>query len=72
MKKEILCMVENYEMGFISPKEFLNQYADLLSYLGFAKDLEDRMNDLLSPLSSFVSKKLKEGEHFSIVEFDNL
>lgn len=72
MKKEILDMVENYEMGFISPNEFLNQFSDLLAYLGSADDLEERMNNLLSPLAKFVANKLKEGDHFSFYEFDKL
>lgn len=69
MKKEILEMVENYEMGFISPKEFLNQYSNLLAYLGCANDLNDEINNLLLHLANFLAKKLKEGEHFSIYEF---
>ena len=56
-------MVENYEMGFISPKEFLNQFSDLLAYLGSASDLNIEINNLLSPLANFVANKLKEGEH---------
>lgn len=72
MKKEILEMVENFEMGFISPKEFLNQYSDLLAYLGSADDLDKRLDDLLHPLAKFVADKLKEGNHFSFCEFDKL
>lgn len=72
MKKEILDMVENYEMGFISPKEFLNQFSDLLAYLGSASDLNIEINNLLSPLANFVANKLKEGEHFSFNEFKNI
>lgn len=72
MKKEILKMVENYDMGFLSEKEFLNQFSDLLAYLGSAGDLDERMNNLLSPLAKFVANKLKEGDHFSFYEFDKL
>lgn len=72
MKKEILEMVENYELGFISPKEFLNQFSDLLAYLGSASDLNIEINNLLSPLANFVANKLKEGEHFSFIEFKNI
>ena len=71
MKKEILEMVENYEMGFISPMELLNQFSDLLSYFGSNKELDDKINDLVLPLADFVSKKLKAGEHFSFSEFKN-
>ena len=71
MKKEILDMVENYEMGFISPMELLNQFSDLLSYFGSNKELDDKINDLVLPLADFVAKKLKAGEHFSFSEFKN-
>lgn len=69
MRKEILNMVENYEMGFISPKDLLNQFSDLLSYFGSNKELDDKINDLVLPLADFVAKKLKAGEHFSLSEF---
>ena len=65
MKKEILKMVEHYEMG-------LNQFSDLLGYLGSSDDLDERMDDLLHPLAKFVANKLKEGNHFSFIEFDKL
>ena len=71
MKKEILEMVENYETGFISPMELLNQFSDLLSYFGSNKELDDKINDLVLPLAYFVAKKLKAGEHFSFSEFKN-
>ena len=72
MKKEILEMVENFHDGFISSKEFLNQYSDLIAYLGFADYLDERINDLLYPLAKFVADKLKDGNHFSFYEFDKL
>lgn len=72
MKKEILEMVETYELSLISPTCFLNQFSDLLAYLGSADDLDERMNNLLSPLAKFVATKLKEGNHFSFYEFDKL
>ena len=71
MKKEILEMVDNYQNGFITPMELLNQLSDLLSYLGANKELDDIINDLLSPLADFVEMKLIKGEHFSISEFKN-
>lgn len=71
MRKEILNMVGNYEMGFISPMELLNQFSDLLSYFGSNKELDDKINDLVLPLADFVAKKLKAGEHFSFSEFKN-
>ena len=71
MKKEILEMVENYEMGFISPMELLNQFSDLLSYLGSNKELDDNINSLVLPLADFVAIKLKVGEHFSFSGFKN-
>lgn len=69
MRKEISNMVENYEMGFISPMELLNQFSDLLSFFGSNKELYDKINDLVYPLANFVAQKLKEGEHFSLSEF---
>ena len=71
MKKEILEMVDNYQNGFITPMELLNQFSDLLSYFGSNKELDYKINDLVLPLSDFVAKKLKAGEHFSISEFKN-
>ena len=71
MKKEILEMVENYEMGFISPMELLNQFSDLLSYFGSNKELDDKINSLVLPLADFVAMKLIKGEHFSFSEFKN-
>ena len=71
MRKEILEMVENYEMGFISPMELLNQFSDLLSYLGSNKELDDIINEFLKPLADFMEMKLIKGEHFSISEFKN-
>ena len=71
MRKEILDMVDNYESDFISPMELLNQFSDLLSYLGSNKELDDKIYDLVLPLADFVAKKLKAGEHFSFSEFKN-
>ena len=71
MRKEILEMVDNYQNGFLSPMELLNQFSDLLSYFGSNKELDDKINDLVFPLSNFVAKKLKAGEHFSFSEFKN-
>ena len=71
MKKEILEMVENYKMGFITPMELLNQFSDLLSYFGSNKELDDKINNLVLPLADFVAKKLKAGKHFSFSEFNN-
>lgn len=69
MKKEILEMVDNYEMGFISPMELLNQFSDLLSYFGSNKELDDKINCLVLDLADFVAKKLKAGEKFSFSDF---
>ena len=71
MKKEIMEMVSNYQNGFITPMMLLNQLSDLLSYLGANKELDDIINDLLSPLADFVEMKLIKGEHFSFSEFKN-
>ena len=71
MKKEILEMVDNYQNGFITPMELLNQFSDLLSYFGSNKELDDKINDLVLPLADLLAKKLKAGEHFSFSEFKN-
>ena len=71
MKEEILEMVSNYQNGFISPMELLNQLSDMLSCLGANKELDDIINNLLSPLADFVEMKLIKGEKFSISEFKN-
>ena len=71
MRKEILDMVDNYQNGFITPMELLNQFSDLLSYFGSNKELDDRINDLVLPLADFVAMKLIKGEHFSFSEFKN-
>ena len=71
MKKEILEMVDNYQNGFITPMELLNQFSDLLSYFGSNKELDDRINNLVLPLADFVAMKLIKGEYFSFSEFKN-
>ena len=71
MKKEIMEMVSNYQNGFITPMMLLNQLSDLLSYLGSKKELDDIINELLSPLADFIEMKLIKGEHLSISEFKN-
>ena len=69
MKKEILEMVDNYQNGFITPMELLNQFSDLLSYFGSNKELDGKINSLVLPLADFVAKKLKAGEKFSFSDF---
>lgn len=69
MKKEIMEMVSNYQNGFITPMELLNQFSDLLSYFGSNKELDDKINSLVLPLANFVAKKLKAGEKFSFSDF---
>ena len=71
MKKEILEVVDNYQNGFITPMELLNQFSDLLSYFGSNKELDDRINNLVLPLADFGAMKLIKGEHFSFSEFKN-
>ena len=71
MKKEILLMVSNYQNGFTSPMEMLNQLSDMLSCLGANKELDDIINEFLKPLADFMEMKLIKGEHFSISEFKN-
>lgn len=61
MKEEILMMVQNYELGFISPLEFLLQYRDYLQILGAHKCVEDKINETLSDLAGDVAKMLKSG-----------
>ena len=69
MKKEILEMVDNYQNGFITPMELLNQFSDLLSYFGSNKELDDRINNLVLDLYDFVVMKLIKAENFSFSEF---
>lgn len=71
MRKEILDMVNNYKMGFISPLELINQFSDLLSYFGSNKELDDYVSEMLSPFADFLAKKLESGEKFSFSDFKN-
>lgn len=57
--KEIEKICENYEMGFISPYEFLREYAEYLGFLGANKPLLDKMGEVLTPLANHVLSIVK-------------
>ena len=56
--KEIQTIKENYEMGFITPHEFLTQIEEILFQVGAGRDLTDAMNLALQPLASFVHDEI--------------
>lgn len=61
MTDTIKQMCENLEMGFISPLEFLMQYADILRMLGAEKCIKDKMNEKLQDLALDICHMLKTG-----------
>lgn len=52
--KEIQIIKENYEMGFITPREFLIQIEEILYQVGADRDLANAINLSLQPLATFV------------------
>lgn len=72
--EEIKEIKKNYEMGFISPLEFLCEYAGVLSKLGAQCELIDAINTTLAPLADFVVKDIlnaKDAEKKQIKDFFN-
>lgn len=56
--KEIKTIKENYELGFISPHEFLCELCDVLEELGAQGELIDTMNETLAPLANFIKDEI--------------
>lgn len=56
--KEIRNIKENYEMGFITPREFLTQIEEILFYVGANNDLTEAIELALQPLASFVHDEI--------------
>ena len=52
--EEIFKIKENYTMGFITPHEFLNELQDVLQRVGAHGELEDTINQTLTPLVDFI------------------
>lgn len=58
MKEMVKQMCDNLLMGFITPHEFLLQYADLLRFFGAHKCVEDKMSELLQDFALDVANML--------------
>ena len=58
---EIKELIEQYEMGFISPVDFLRRYVAILQFFGAHKCVEDKVNELLHDFTEDVVKMLKSG-----------
>ena len=54
MNEDLKTMVDNFNMGFITPTDFLRQYEDYLRTLGAEKCLSDKMDELLSGLACSI------------------
>lgn len=52
--KEIDELKKNFEMGFLTPHEFLSQLYDFLFTVGAHGELEDVINETLLPLANFI------------------
>lgn len=52
--EEIFKIKENYIMGLITPHEFLNELLDVLQRVGAHGELEDTVNETLTPLVNFI------------------
>ncbi len=71
--EEIKIIKKHYEMGFISPHEFLCEYAGVLIKLGAHGELIDAMNMVLAPLADFIVKDIlnaKVSEKKQIKDFN--
>lgn len=56
--KEIDEIKKNFEMGFITPHEFLTQLYNVLFLLGAHGELEDTINETLLPLANFIKNDI--------------
>ena len=67
-------IVKNYQMGFITSYEFIQQYMDVLKLLGADKELSDTWNGLCEPLAQHLCKivdhKGQHGAYVSISQFN--
>ncbi len=75
--KELKEIASNYQMGFISPTEFLMQVKDFLHFAGAEKCLTDKMDESLLPLADFMcgiltssNKDYKRIEDFNIKDHE--
>lgn len=56
--KEIIEIKKNFEMGFITPHEFLTHLLDVLSVVGAYGELQDTINEVLAPLANFIKDEI--------------
>ena len=59
MEKEIKDLVNNYELGFISPQEFISRYMEMLTALGAEQELYNVWSELDAPLANHLLGILK-------------
>ncbi len=56
--EEIKKIKNDFELGFITPHEFLNKLTEILFMVGAAGELEDTINDTLLPLANFIKDEV--------------
>ena len=63
-------LLKNYEMGFITPLEFVLKYQDMLHLVGAENDLRSILNQAVQPVATHLANILR-GSHQQISDFNN-
>ena len=59
MENTFKTLLQNYELGFISPSEFILKYADILFLAGADTVLRKKMDECLLPLANYCADILR-------------
>jgi hypothetical protein len=62
-------LLRNYEMGFLSPLEFILKYRDILSLVGADTELGAILNQAVTPLANHLAGILR-GSELKISDFN--
>ena len=68
MENTFKTLLQNYELGFVSPSEFLFKYLDILTLAGADTVLREKMDDCLLPLANYCADILR-GSYNKIQHF---
>ena len=63
-------LLNNYEMGFLTPLEFVLKYQDMLYLVGASADLNRILNQAVQPVASHLAGILR-GSNQTISDFEN-
>ena len=63
MKEEIERICNNYEMGFISPLEFLMEVKEILRLFGADEVIDRKLSEVTAPFADYVKMIVSTGNN---------